>query len=137
MPFATSSSTDAKRLCQPFWTTDPAVRHAQAVNSFTGTAPRYLIESLGMVMIAALAYSLSLRPEGLSGAAPVLGALAIGAQKLMPQTATDLLWLGDVARQPEHLGGRHCALGAADPRRVFQTRHLRTARCIWSTASCC
>jgi ATP-binding cassette, subfamily B, bacterial PglK len=68
-----------------FWTTDSAARRVQAVNSFIGMAPRYLIESLGMVMIAALACWLSLRPEGLSGAAPVLGALAIGAQKLMPQ----------------------------------------------------
>ncbi|MGO8710484.1 MAG: ABC transporter ATP-binding protein [Rhizomicrobium sp.] len=68
-----------------FWTTDSALHRALAANSFIATAPRYLIESLGMVMIAALAYWLSLRPEGLSGAVPVLGALAIGAQKLMPQ----------------------------------------------------
>jgi ABC-type multidrug transport system fused ATPase/permease subunit len=68
-----------------FWTTDSAVRHAQTVNSFIGTVPRYLIESLGMVLIAALAYWLSLGQEGLPGAAPVLGALALGAQKLMPQ----------------------------------------------------
>ena len=67
-----------------FWKTDAALRQAQAANSFIGTAPRYLIESLGMVMIAALAFWLSLRPEGLLGAVPVLGALAIGAQKLMP-----------------------------------------------------
>ena len=58
---------------------------ARAANNFIGTAPRYLIESTGMVLIAALAYWLSLRAGGMSAAIPVLGALAIGAQKLMPQ----------------------------------------------------
>ena len=37
-----------------------------------------------MVLIAALAYWLSLREGGLAAAIPVLGALAIGAQKLFP-----------------------------------------------------
>jgi ABC-type multidrug transport system fused ATPase/permease subunit len=58
---------------------------ARATNNFIGTAPRYLIESTGMVLIAALAYWLSLRTGAISAAIPVLGALAIGAQKLMPQ----------------------------------------------------
>ena len=39
-----------------------------------------------MVLIAVLAYWLSQRESGLSAAIPVLGALAIGAQKLLPQT---------------------------------------------------
>ena len=58
---------------------------AQAVNSFIGIAPRYLIESIGMVLIAGIAFGLSQRTGGVSAALPVLGALALGAQKIMPQ----------------------------------------------------
>lgn len=62
-----------------------AQRRAQAANNFIGNAPRYLIESIGMVLIAGIAYGLSQRAGGVSAALPVLGALALGAQKLMPQ----------------------------------------------------
>ena len=62
-----------------------AQSRARAANNFIGTAPRYLIESIGMVLIATLAYWLSQREGGMFAAIPVLGALAVGAQKLMPQ----------------------------------------------------
>lgn len=68
-----------------YWAIDASLKHAQAVANFIGTAPRYLIESVGMVLIVALAYWLSFRAGGVASALPVLGALAIGAQKLMPQ----------------------------------------------------
>lgn len=64
---------------------DYAMRRAQANNSFIAAAPRFVIESAGMVMIVALAFWLSGKEGGLAGALPVLGALAIGAQKLLPQ----------------------------------------------------
>ncbi len=64
---------------------DYSMRRAQASNSVIGVSPRYMIEAAGMVLIIALAYWLSPRQGGLNGAIPVLGALAIGAQKLMPQ----------------------------------------------------
>jgi ABC-type bacteriocin/lantibiotic exporter with double-glycine peptidase domain len=70
---------------QRFSQIEVAQSQARASNNFMGAAPRYIIESIGMVLIAALAYYLSLRGGGLAGAIPVLGALAIGAQKLMPQ----------------------------------------------------
>lgn len=60
-------------------------RQAEAMNVFLAGAPRYLIEAIGMILIVGMAYWLSLRPSGLAGAIPVLGALAMGAQKLMPQ----------------------------------------------------
>ena len=46
--------------------------------------PRYVMESVGMALIALLAYVLSLEVGGISTALPVLGALAIGAQRLLP-----------------------------------------------------
>lgn len=63
---------------------EAAQSRARSANSFIGTAPRYLIESVGMVLIAGLAYWLSHGSGGIAAAIPVLGALAIGAQKLMP-----------------------------------------------------
>jgi ATP-binding cassette subfamily B protein len=62
-----------------------AMRRAQASNAVIGASPRFIIEAAGMVLIVALSYWLSSRQGGLTGAIPVLGALAIGAQKLLPQ----------------------------------------------------
>lgn len=53
-------------------------------NNFINQAPRFAMESLGMVLIAILAYSLSFREGGIGAALPVLGALALGAQRLLP-----------------------------------------------------
>lgn len=63
---------------------DRPLRQAQCDNTFISQSPRLLMEALGMVMIAMLAYALSLSPGGISAAVPVLGALALGAQRLLP-----------------------------------------------------
>lgn len=63
---------------------DAALRRAQVANTVIGNSPRYLIEAIGMVLIAVLAYWISQRAGGLVAAIPVLGALAIGVQKLLP-----------------------------------------------------
>jgi ABC-type multidrug transport system fused ATPase/permease subunit len=68
-----------------FMSHDSAVRRAQASGEVIGASPRYIIEAVGMILIVGLAYWLSPRQGGLTGAIPVLGALAIGAQKLLPQ----------------------------------------------------
>jgi len=59
-------------------------RTAQAENNFVGQAPRFIVEGLGVVLIAALALVLSFREGGLVSAIPLLGALALGAQRLVP-----------------------------------------------------
>lgn len=59
-------------------------RRPQVVNSFVQYAPRIVIEVVGMMAITLLALALSRRPGGLVGALPILGALAIGAQRLLP-----------------------------------------------------
>jgi ABC-type multidrug transport system fused ATPase/permease subunit len=53
-----------------------------------GALPRYLIEMAGMLIILVLAYWLSGQPGGLERAIPVLGALAFGAQRLLPHVQT-------------------------------------------------
>jgi len=42
------------------------------------------MEALGMLLIAALAYSLAQQVDGIAKAIPILGALALGAQRLLP-----------------------------------------------------
>ena len=64
---------------------DYPMRLAQANNNFIASAPRFIIESAGMIMIVGLAFWLNARDGGIGGAIPILGALAIGAQKLLPQ----------------------------------------------------
>ena len=57
---------------------------AQGRLRFFGQSPRFVIEALGMVLIALLAYNLSAQENGIAVTLPILGALAISAQRLMP-----------------------------------------------------
>ena len=60
------------------------VRDALTANSFISSAPRVVIETIGMILIGALAWTLSARQGGIVAALPTLGALALGAQRLLP-----------------------------------------------------
>jgi len=62
---------------------DQRLRKAQVKINLLASSPKYVVESLGMIMFVAIAYGLSSR-AGASVAIPVLGALAIGAQRLLP-----------------------------------------------------
>jgi len=70
--------------CNLYQSADLSVRKASASNVFIGMSPRYIMEAIGMILIGVLAYTLSLNSGGLVTAIPALGALAIGAQKLLP-----------------------------------------------------
>ena len=70
--------------CDVYRHADLPLRWAQGNNIFIAGSPRFAMEALGMVMISALAYSLSLQAEGISTTLPVLGALALGSQRLLP-----------------------------------------------------
>ena len=70
--------------CQIYRDADLPMRRAQGNNSFISASPRYGMEALGMVLIAALSYSLAQQADGIARAIPVLGALALGAQRLLP-----------------------------------------------------
>jgi ATP-binding cassette, subfamily B, bacterial PglK len=63
---------------------DLPLRRAQGNNLFITQAPRYAMETVGMVLIAGLAYGLSHQAGGVASALPVLGTLALGAQRLLP-----------------------------------------------------
>jgi ATP-binding cassette, subfamily B, bacterial PglK len=70
--------------CDLYQNADLALRKATASNTFIGQSPRYIMDAVGMVLIGLLAYTLTLEEGGLVAAIPTLGALAIGAQKLLP-----------------------------------------------------
>lgn len=70
--------------CEIYRQADLPLRRAHGNNTFIAQSPRYAMEALGMVLIAALAYGLSRRAEGIGPALPLLGALALGAQRLLP-----------------------------------------------------
>jgi len=70
--------------CQIYRNADQPLRRAQGNNAFINYSPRYGMEALGMMLIAALAYTLAQQPDGIAKAIPVLGALALGAQRLLP-----------------------------------------------------
>jgi ATP-binding cassette, subfamily B, bacterial PglK len=70
--------------CQVYRNADLPLRRAQGNSSFIQSSPRFGMEALGMILIAGLAYSLALQPDGIAKAIPVLGALALGAQRLLP-----------------------------------------------------
>lgn len=70
--------------CEIYRQAEQPLRRAQGDSQFINSSPRYAMEALGMVLIAALAYALSLRSGGVAVALPVLGALALCAQRLLP-----------------------------------------------------
>ena len=74
---------------QPFYVDvycrlDWSLRRAESMINFLGGCPRYAFETLGIVLIAMLAYGLSLQTGGLKTALPLLGAMAVGTQRLLP-----------------------------------------------------
>lgn len=67
---------------------------------FIAASPRFVMETLGMVLIAVLAYALSRQVDGVASALPVLGALALGAQRLLPALQQGYgAWAGIVVNQ--------------------------------------
>ena len=70
--------------CHLYRNADQPYRRAQGSSVFIGGSPKFAIEALGMMLIAILAYELARQPGGIGKAIPVLGALALGAQRLLP-----------------------------------------------------
>jgi ATP-binding cassette, subfamily B, bacterial PglK len=70
--------------CDSYRKADHALRSAQGNNVFMSGSPRHVMEAVGIVLITILAYSLSKKVGGVASALPILGALALGAQRLLP-----------------------------------------------------
>jgi len=63
---------------------DGRLRRALSNIAIMGGAPRPVIEAFGMVLISLLAYMLTQRQEGIIIVLPLLGTLALAAQRLLP-----------------------------------------------------
>ena len=71
--------------CEEYYRADQPLRHAYGSNIFIAGFPRFAMESVGIALISGLAYYLSQNTEGgIATALPMLGALALGAQRLLP-----------------------------------------------------
>jgi ABC-type multidrug transport system fused ATPase/permease subunit len=70
--------------CDVYRDADLKMRRAHAGTLFISQYPRYMIEALGTILLVAVAYVLALRSGGLNDALPLLGALALGAQRMLP-----------------------------------------------------
>lgn len=66
-----------------YWVSDKERRNAMSALSVTSAAPKFLLETLGMVVVIVLAYFLT-EQDGLSKAVPVLGAIVLGVQRVLP-----------------------------------------------------
>ena len=73
-----------KLYCDVYRRSDSLLRKAQSKIVFISASPRYIVEVLGMILIASVAYFLAIRSEGITQAIPILGMLALGAQRLLP-----------------------------------------------------
>ena len=72
--------------CEMYDGVNMRLRQAQAENTFLTQSPRYATEALGMALIALIAYLLvdHSTPDFDHNAIPMLGLLALGAQRLLP-----------------------------------------------------
>jgi len=70
--------------CTLYRNADLPKRRAEANNLFIAGSPKFIMESIGMSLIAILAYFMSQQQNGIVTAIPILGALALGAQRLLP-----------------------------------------------------
>jgi ABC-type multidrug transport system fused ATPase/permease subunit len=70
--------------CDAYRRAEQSLRRAQGDNVFIAQSPRFSMEAVGMVLIAGLAFGLSRQFHGVAAALPILAALALGAQRLLP-----------------------------------------------------
>lgn len=71
-------------FCANYRNADQILRHAQGNNQFISQSPRYGIEALGILLIASLAYVLTQQSGSIAKTIPILAALALGMQRLLP-----------------------------------------------------
>ncbi len=67
-----------------FGAADRQFRRARGNTIFISSSPRFVMEALGIILIALLAFGMSRQAGGLTTGLPTLAALAIGGQRLLP-----------------------------------------------------
>ena len=74
----------AKLHVERFADADRRLRLAQGRNAFVAVVPRYIAESVGIFAIALIATWYAVGSDGVARVVPVLGALALAAQRVLP-----------------------------------------------------
>ena len=73
-----------KLYCDSYRKADLPLRIAQGNNIFIASSPKFGMETIGVSLIAIIAYMFSRQPGGITMVIPALGAIALGAQRLLP-----------------------------------------------------
>ena len=63
---------------------DSRLKDSQCRTAIIGGSPRFVIETIGIILISLLAYFLTSLNKGFTEALPTLGALALAAQRVLP-----------------------------------------------------
>jgi len=90
---------------------DWALRQLRARAILIGAFPMYAIHAAGLAGVAVLAYVLVTRSGGIAAALPVLGALALGAQRLLPALQETY---GSFTQVQAHVAGLQTVLDLLD-----------------------
>jgi ATP-binding cassette, subfamily B, bacterial PglK len=71
--------------CKLYRNANFPLRYASGGNQIISGSPRYVVEAIGMILIIGFAYAVTgQESESAAMVIPILGALALGAQKLLP-----------------------------------------------------
>lgn len=70
--------------CNIYLESDSLLRKAYASSSFISASPRFIIEAVGIVAIAGIAVLFSQFEGGISKAIPLIGSIALAAQRMLP-----------------------------------------------------
>ena len=70
--------------CHIYRKADLPLRKAQGSNIFISSSPKFGMEAIGVSLIAIIAYTFSQQQGGVTAVIPALGAIALGAQRLLP-----------------------------------------------------
>ncbi len=107
-------------------------KQAQATNLFLRNTPRYVIEAAGMIVMVGLAWWIQQR-QGLAAALPTLGALAIGAQRMLPQLQQVYFAWSSLSANRSILGDVLEFL--ALPKAVPSAKNLPTRSADWTSSA--
>ena len=87
--------------CAEYTAAEDRLRRANSTTSFISQSPRHGMEALSMTLVALIALALS-NQGGVAKALPILGALAVGAQRLLPALQQAYAgWSGLLASQTQ------------------------------------
>jgi ATP-binding cassette, subfamily B, bacterial PglK len=73
-----------KVFCDLFNSANLKLRSAQSRQFIISSSPKYALEALGMVVIAGIAYYLTMESDDIARVVPTLGVLALAAQRILP-----------------------------------------------------